>query len=85
MKIELQEALNHPLYSSHEIGDKYKMDGKGCWEMYYYPIMADGKTQKPYDEPRALMKTERKFKNGEYGMDLREVPLRYIERIEKRK
>ncbi len=43
--------------------------------------MGDGETQKEYDEPRALMKTERMFKGGKFGMDLREVPLRYIERL----
>ncbi len=77
----LQQALSHPLYLSHAIGDTYTMDGKGKWELYYYPVMGDGETQQEYDEPRALMKTERMFKGGKFGMDLREVPLRYIERL----
>lgn len=76
----LTEALSHPLWLSHKIGDRYRMDGSGEWELYYYPINGDGKTQKPYAEPRALMKMDKIF-NGEMGMDLREVPLRYIERI----
>ncbi len=46
----------------------------------YYPIFGCGKTQEEYDEPRALMETERTY-NGVKGMDLREMPLRYVERI----
>lgn len=78
----LREALEHPLYSDHMSHHRYKMDGKGSWELYYYPILGDGKTQEVYVEPRALMKTNRIFKDGKAGMDLREVPLRYIERIQ---
>lgn len=82
MNKKLEEALSHPLWASHLPGDAYKMDGKGDWELVYYPMMEDGKTQKPYNEPRALMRMERIFKNGKWGVDFREVPLRYIERIE---
>ncbi len=78
----LTEALNADLYKSHHPNvSNYTMDGKGKWEWVYYPIMADGKTQKPYPEPRVLMVQPKMF-NGEMGQDFREVPLRYIERIE---
>ena len=77
---QLYEALAHPLWLAHQRGDTYTMDGKGCWTIYYYPIFANGKTQQEYAEPRALMMTHRTFKNGIEGMDLREVPLRYIEK-----
>jgi hypothetical protein len=72
----VQQALQHPLYATHCVADRYLMDGKGCWELYYYPIFGCGKTGKVYGEPRALMRSV-----GEAGADLREVPLRYIERI----
>ncbi len=78
----LAEALNADLYKSHHPNvSKYTMDGKGKCEWVYYSIMADCKTQKPYPEPRVLMMQHRMF-NGEMGRDYREVPLRYIERIE---
>ena len=64
--------MSHPLWLDHKPGDKYRMDGEGEWELYYYPIFGNGETQEEYDEPRALMKT---------GTDSREVPLRYIARI----
>lgn len=81
MDNKLKDALDHDLWKNHKIGDRYRMDGKGNWELVYYPIMGCGKTQKEYDEPRALMQTERLY-NGVPGVDMREVPLRYIERIE---
>ena len=80
MDKKLHDALVHPLWLSHSIGDSYRMDGRGEWELYYYPILGDGQTQIPYDEPRALVKADRMFGN-KLGMDLREVPLRYLERI----
>ncbi len=75
MRSELKEALNHPLYKSHKIGDKYLMDGKGDWQIAYYPIFEDGKTGEAYNEPRALV--EQPMENG---TDFREVPLRYLKR-----
>ena len=81
MEQSLQDALNHPLWLAHKPAHRYLMDGKGSWQLYYYPIMGDGKTQEEYTEPRALMRSERRFKDGKFGTDLREVPLRYIDRI----
>lgn len=80
---KLQVAMDHPLWVSHQIGDKYHMDGKGSWDMVYYPIMGDGKINEDYDEPRVLMVTKKMYGKVE-GLDLREVPLRYISRIEKK-
>lgn len=75
----LSQALNHPLYTSHKMGDTYKMDGKGEWKIAYYPIFEDGVTGEAYSEPRALVEKPAIF-NGELGTDFREVPLRYLER-----
>ena len=57
----------------HKIGNVYSMDGVSGWKIVYYPINEDGKTGKPYDEPRALV--EKPIKGG---TDFREVPLRYL-------
>ncbi len=73
---QMKMGLNKPLYKSHKLGDKYKMDGKGDWKIAYYPISEDGKTGEKYNEPRALIETP--MKNG---TDFREVPLRYLTRI----
>lgn len=82
MNPKLKQALEAPLWLSHKLGDRYTMDGKGNWKMVYYPLLGCGKTQEEYDEPRALMETKKMY-NGKEGMDLREVPLRYIRRINK--
>ena len=71
--INLKEALDSPLWKSHEIGNLYLMDGKGEWKIAYYPIFECGKTNETYKEPRALV--EMPIKNG---IDFREVPLRYL-------
>ena len=81
MTPELQQALDNPLFQSHKPEHRYKMDGKGSWQLYYYPIFGCGETGQQYGEPRALMRTIRTYKGGKVGQDLREVPLRYIERI----
>lgn len=74
MNEALDKALSNPTWTSHLIGDKYTMDGKNKpWMIAYYPIFADGKTGKEYNEPRALI--EQAFDGG---TDFREVPLRYI-------
>lgn len=65
------------LWKTHKIGDKYLMKGDNRnWLIVYYPITEDGKTQKPYEEPRALVETPIVG-----GIDFREVPLRYLTRI----
>ena len=71
----LKQALSHPLWVSHKIGDYYKMDGIPGWKIAYYPIFEDGKTGLKYKEPRALV--ERPI-NG--GTDFREIPLFYLRR-----
>lgn len=77
MRQELMEALSHPLWLAHSIGDEYTMDGKPeRWKIAYYPIFEDGKTGKPYDTPRALI--ERPIPGG---TDFREMPLRYLTKI----
>lgn len=73
----LQEALAHPLYTSHYVGRKYKVDNDGGWTLAYYPLFECGKTNEPFDEPRALMEKPKRFK-GSWGTDFREMPLRYI-------
>ena len=80
MNNKLQQALSHPLWKSHKPGDKYEMDGKGEWEIYYYPILGNGETQEIYEEPRALMIAPKMYGNT-LGSDFREVPLRYVQRI----
>ena len=77
---KLKSALDSSLWRSHKKEDRYRVDGKGVWKVAYYPILGCGKTQKEYDEPRALMETKKNF-NGEVGVDFREMPLRYITRI----
>ncbi len=71
--IDIKQALNHPLYTSHKIGDEYIMDGNHGWKIAYYPIFECGKTKESYEEPRALI--EKPMKSG---TDFREVPLRYL-------
>ena len=77
----LKTALNHELYLSHSIGDKYTMEGdKNEWTLFYYPIFENGKTKEIYDEPRALIERRQIFNNIK-GFDFREVPLRYLNRV----
>lgn len=72
--INLQEALNDPMYLQHSLNDRYCMENKlESWKLTYYPIFTDNKTKQIYDEPRALIE---KPING--GIDFREVPLRYL-------
>ncbi len=71
---KLKSVLANPLWVNHKIGDNYTMDGKpDLWKIAYYPIFSDGKTNKPYSEPRALIE-----KPMIGGTDFREVPLRYL-------
>lgn len=75
MENKLAQALSHPLWQQHKIGDLYSMDHKpAMWKIAYYPIFEDGKTLIPYHEPRALI--ESPMKGG--GTDFREMPLRYL-------
>lgn len=77
---KLQKALNHPTWIAHTPGDTYTMDGKpDLWKIAYYPIFEDGKTGEIYKEPRALI--EKPMKGG---TDFREVPLRYLNKINDR-
>lgn len=71
--MNLKEALEHPIWVSHKIGNIYSMDGKPGWKIAYYPIFENGKTGEVYEEPRALV--EKPIKGG---TDFREVPLRYL-------
>ena len=74
MNTQLNKALNNPKWFNHQIGDTYTMDDKPeLWLITYYPIFENSKTNKPYDEPRALI--ERPI---EGGTDFREIPLRYL-------
>lgn len=81
MKQQLIEALQHPLWKQHKPGKKYHCKNSGTkgkvWEIWYYPIFECGKTKQKYDEPRALVGMPKVF-NGEQGLDLREMPLRYL-------
>jgi hypothetical protein len=80
MKDKLIKALNNPIWLSHRIGNTYTMDGKDVWKIAYYPIFEDGKTGKEYSEPRALIERPAVFKGVE-GIDFREIPLRYLKKI----
>ena len=82
---ELDIAMRHVIWVRHKSGDQYYMinqDGSKDpgWKIAYYPIFEDGRTGEKYKEPRALM--EKPFaENSKFdGNDLREMPLRYIER-----
>ena len=79
MKKYLKEALSHPLYLEHKMGDFYLMDNKpDKWQIAYYPIFQDGKTNEWYKEPRALI--ERPMEKSIGGIDFREIPLRYLKK-----
>lgn len=72
--INLKKALSDQLYKNHKIGYLYSMnDSPDLWELVYYPIFQDGKTQEYYKEPRALMRNVNKK-----GFWHKEVPLRYL-------
>ena len=74
--MNLKQALNNVIYKSHKIGDIYFMDDKSDrWQIVYYPIFQDGKTQEYYDEPRALVQNI--DKNGFWS---KEIPLRYLKK-----
>lgn len=61
----IHQRINVPMYT---------MDGKAeLWEIIYYPIRENGKTNEIYQEPRALI--QRTIKGG---FDIREIPLRYL-------
>ena len=79
----LQEALNNPTWLNHKIGDNYTMDNKpDLWKIAYYPIFEDGKTNIPYSEARALIEKPICIK-GVNGIDFREIPLRYLNKVAK--
>ena len=72
--MDLKKALAHPIWENHKIGNVYHMDDKpDAWQIVYYPIFQDGKTQEYYDEPRALVQNVDKE-----GFWHKEVPLRYL-------
>lgn len=75
--MNLEKSLADNIWLDHKIGDTYTMDNKpDKWKIAYYPIFEDGKTGEEYNEPRALV--ERPIPNG---TDFREVPLRYLTKI----
>jgi hypothetical protein len=80
MEPNLENALAHPVWMEHQIDDVYSMDGKPGWKIAYYPIFADGKTGEAYKEPRALVERPAVF-NGAAGTDFREVPLRFLTKV----
>ena len=72
--MELEKALNNPIWKQHKKDSVYFMDGKkDKWIIVYYPIFEDGKTNEEYNEPRALMQNI--DVNGFWS---KEVPLRYL-------
>lgn len=75
----LREALDNPLWKSHNVGDRYDMDGDEDWDLWYYPMFECGKTMEPFGEPRALVGKPKMF-GKKQGIDFREVPLRYLRR-----
>lgn len=76
-EVRLKLALNDPIWLYHRIGAIYVMDGSIGWKIAYYPIFEDGKTGEVYEEPRALVEKPMLF-GGKWGIDFKEVPLRYL-------
>jgi len=74
--MNINEALNNPIWKNHKIGQLYKMDASYGWKIAYYPIFENGKTGEVYNEPRALIE-----KPIPGGTDFREVPLRYLQNV----
>lgn len=75
--MKLSQALQHETWLSHRLGDEYTMDGKPeRWKIAYYPILENGRTGEVYPEARALVE-----KPMEKGIDIREVPLRYLTKV----
>ncbi len=76
----LNHALSDQAWKDHKLGDTYNMDhNPDKWKIAYYPILQDAKTNHIYDEPRALVEKPITGKLGEIaGIDLREIPLRYL-------
>jgi hypothetical protein len=82
MVIDLQSALQDPIWINHKIGDQYSMSNVGSskmdsgWKLSYYPLFGTYKDNKwiEFDSPRALI--EKPMTNG--GIDFREVPLYYL-------
>lgn len=72
----LEEALKDPKYISHKKEDRYTIDGKGLWQLFYYPIFECNKTKEVYSEPRALM-----IDRSKEGTWTKEIPLRYIDKV----
>ena len=83
MENRLKDALSECIWVEHGIGDTYNMDNKpDKWKIAYYPIFECGKTNEVYDEPRALVEKPIFGKLDEkIGTDFREVPLRYLTKI----
>ena len=79
MQENLKQALDHPIWKDHKIGNKYSMDGDPDWELVYYPLFENGKTGEVYEEPRALIQKEGQW-GKQKGMDRREVPLMNLTR-----
>jgi len=73
---ELDKALQNPIWLSHHKNARYKVDGKGLWQLFYYPTFMCNKTKEVYNEPRAIMRNLNKE-----GMWTKEIPLRYLEKI----
>jgi len=85
--MDLEEALNNQLWKKHKLGDTYSMlnrDGSesGTWKIAYYPLFGtykgegEDKNWIDFKEPRALIEQP-----IEDGIDFREVPLRYLNKI----
>ncbi len=75
--MNLDEALDNPLWKSHRIGNIYSMRNRDGgisegWKIAYYPLFESHKGEK-YNEPRVLI--ERPMQNG---IDFREVPIRFL-------
>ncbi len=81
--MRLLQALSDPVWKDHKIGNEYTMaKDSGIWKIAYYPLFGtyegetDNKKWVEFQEPRALV--EKPIKGG---IDLREVPLRYLTKI----
>lgn len=82
--MQLQEALNNPLWKAHKIGNIYSMRNRNGsvsegWKIAYYPLFESYKNGKliEFNEPRVLI--ERPM---DKGIDIREIPIRFLNYVE---
>lgn len=75
--MNLQSALDNPIFQQHKIGALYSIKGDSrLWKLTYYPIFQNGKNGDYYDEPRVLVETP--ILNG---IEFREMPIHFLTKL----